>query len=359
MKKKRIVAALICAAVVLTGAAVVALVLPGKAEYTPEAIPGETQSLINPEIDLEYLCPPPPEEETSPINAMLPVPTDETAPTAAGSKPAVPPSADPNAAEPKTAEPKATEPKAIEPKATELKAAEPKATEPKATEPKATEPKATEPKATEPKATEPKATEPKATEPKATEPKATEPKATEPKATEPKATEPKTTEPEATEPPATTPVTEPTSVPTEPATEPDGSEYKAPDFTVYDSNGNAVRLSDYFGKPIVLNFWASWCGPCKHEMPAFQQKYQELGDEIQFLMVNMTAYDTQADAQAVVDTNGYTFPVLFDLNGTAGRTYGISSFPTTYFIDAEGYLITGAIGAINAATLQKGIDMIR
>ncbi len=324
MKKKRIVAALICAAVVLTGAAVVVLALPGKAEHAPETTPGEAQSLMNPEIDPEYLCPPPPEEETAPTNATLPVPTDETAPAAAGSEPATPPSA-----------------------------------EPKASEPKATEPKATEPKATEPKTTEPKATEPKATEPKATEPKATEPKATEPKATEPKATEPKATEPKATEPPATTPVTEPSSVPTEPATEPDKSEYKAPDFTVYDANGNAVRLSDYFGKPIVLNFWASWCGPCKHEMPAFQQKYQELGDEIQFLMVNMTAYDTQADAQALLNANGYTFPVLYDLNGAAGRAYGVISFPTTYFIDADGNLITGAIGAISAATLQKGIDMIR
>lgn len=306
MKKKRIVAALICAAVVLTGAAVVVLALPGKAEHAPETTPGEAQSLMNPEIDPEYLCPPPPEEET--------------APAAVGSEPATPPSAEP-------------------------KASEPKATEPKATEPKATEPKATEPKATEPKATEPKATGPKATEPKATEPKTTEPKATEPKATEPKATEPK--------------ATEPSSVPTEPATEPDYSEYKAPDFTVYDANGNAVRLSDYFGKPIVLNFWASWCGPCKHEMPAFQQKYQELGDEIQFLMVNMTAYDTQADAQALLNANGYTFPVLYDLNGAAGRAYGVTSFPTTYFIDADGNLITGAIGAISAATLQKGIDMIR
>lgn len=62
----------------------------------------------------------------------------------------------------------------------------------------------------------------------------------------------------------------------------------APDFTVYDADGNQVKLHDFIGKPIVLNFWASWCGPCQMEMPDFHEKYLELGDEINFLMVNMT-----------------------------------------------------------------------
>ena len=62
----------------------------------------------------------------------------------------------------------------------------------------------------------------------------------------------------------------------------------APDFTVYDVSGNPVKLSDYFGKPIVLNFWASWCGPCQMEMPDFQEKYETLDGQVQFLMINMT-----------------------------------------------------------------------
>ena len=133
----------------------------------------------------------------------------------------------------------------------------------------------------------------------------------------------------------------------------------APDFTAYDADGNAVQLSDYFGKPLVLNFWASWCGPCKSEMPAFQQAYEQ-EDGVQFLLVNMTGgRETQADAEALLEEEGYTFPVLFDLDLDAAMTYGVTALPTTYFLDAEGNLVAWAQGAIDAETLQKGLSMIR
>ena len=133
----------------------------------------------------------------------------------------------------------------------------------------------------------------------------------------------------------------------------------APDFTAYDADGNAVQLSDYFGKPLVLNFWASWCGPCKSEMPAFQQAYEQ-EDGVQFLLVNMTGgRETQADAEALLEEEGYTFPVLFDLDLDAAMTYGVAALPTTYFLDAEGNLVAWAQGAIDEQTLQQGLDMIR
>ena len=134
------------------------------------------------------------------------------------------------------------------------------------------------------------------------------------------------------------------------------------DFTVYDENGEAHRLSDYFGKPIVLNFWASWCPPCKAELPDFESKYKELLGEVQFLMVNVTdGYngETVAKASKFIADNGYTFPVLYDTKSDATHTFGVYSYPQTFFIDKDGNVIARATGMISITTLQNGIDMIK
>lgn len=135
---------------------------------------------------------------------------------------------------------------------------------------------------------------------------------------------------------------------------------KAPDFTVYDADGNEVHLADYIGKPIVLNFWASWCSPCKMEMPDFNEKYLEIGEEVQFLIINMTdgSRETIETASAFIAEQGYSFPVFYDTDQDAAAIYGVYSLPTTYFIDAEGNAIAQATGTIDEGTLQRGIDMI-
>lgn len=135
---------------------------------------------------------------------------------------------------------------------------------------------------------------------------------------------------------------------------------KAPSFTVYDREGKKVQLSDFAGKPIILNFWASWCGPCKYEMPAFDEAFKKYGDQIEFVMVNATdgQRETVEIASDFIDKTGYSFPVYFDSDYDASMTYGVRGLPTTYFIDAEGYAVAMAKTTISPETLEKGIQMI-
>ena len=135
----------------------------------------------------------------------------------------------------------------------------------------------------------------------------------------------------------------------------------APDFTVYDAEGNGITLSALMdGKPTVLNFWASWCGPCRSEMPHIQEAYERLGGEVSFVMINMTdgQRETQESAEEYMAESGWTFPIYFDSDYDAAMTYGAYSLPQTYFIDAEGRLIAAARGPMSAEVLQSGIDMI-
>ena len=135
----------------------------------------------------------------------------------------------------------------------------------------------------------------------------------------------------------------------------------APDFTVFDSNGEERTLNSFIGKPIVLNFWASWCPPCKGEFPDFQTAYEKYGSEVEFVMVNLTdgVRETKETAADYIDSNGYTLPIYLDSNQSAADAYSIYSIPTTYFIDADGKIATSAQGAIDEETLEEGISMIQ
>lgn len=136
---------------------------------------------------------------------------------------------------------------------------------------------------------------------------------------------------------------------------------EALDFTVQDYEGNEVKLSDYIGTPIVLNFWASWCPPCRDEMPHFNKVSEEYAkDELLFLMVDLVdgGRETVEKGKKYVEDNGYTFTVLFDTKQNAAATYGIRSLPTSIFIDKDGYIIGGIEGGIDEETLRYGVAAI-
>ncbi len=143
-------------------------------------------------------------------------------------------------------------------------------------------------------------------------------------------------------------------------TEPEDEKNPAPDFTVFDMQGNEVRLSDFDGKPVVLNFWASWCPPCRAEMPYFNEVYADVSDEVMFMMVDLVdgQRETQAKGQEYVQDEGFDFPVYFDNEQHAAYAYRISSIPTTVFIDSDGNIVTAYKGAIDKETLIGAINAL-
>lgn len=145
-----------------------------------------------------------------------------------------------------------------------------------------------------------------------------------------------------------------------PAAIPETEYEAAPDFTVYDADGDPVKLSDFLGKPVVVNLWASWCGPCKQEMPLFQELYEERGEEVEVLMVNLCAFgnDNVQDAKDLIAEEGYTFPVYFDTDGEAMVNYVGRGVPVSIFVDAGGGLAGYQTGALTEEIMELGLERI-
>ena len=129
------------------------------------------------------------------------------------------------------------------------------------------------------------------------------------------------------------------------------------DFTVINAAGDSVKLSESFGKPIIVNFWASWCGYCKLEFPDFEEAYGAHGEDIVFMMVNTGDNSVEA-AVTFAEDNGYTFPIYYDSEYSASRAYAVSGIPVTLFINADGSLHSQKTGMISAETLNSEIEAI-
>ncbi|MDF0728027.1 TlpA disulfide reductase family protein [Cytobacillus sp. S13-E01] len=128
----------------------------------------------------------------------------------------------------------------------------------------------------------------------------------------------------------------------------------APDFSLVGLDGKTYALSDLKGdKPVLVNFWASWCPPCKAEAPDLVQLYEEYGDQMEIYAVNLTTSDTVKGAQEFVDDYGFEFPVLLDEKGEVGKVYQALSIPTSYFVDRNGIIQNKMIGITSPDKLEK------
>ena len=151
----------------------------------------------------------------------------------------------------------------------------------------------------------------------------------------------------------------------EESTEEEEKKIPAPDFTLYDQYGNKHSLSDYKGKTIFLNFWATWCPPCKKEMPDIEEIYKEYNENKEdVIILGVASPDTprEGSKEEIVDfleENGYTFPVVFGEKDSMLYKYSISSFPSTFIIDEEGYVKQYVRGAMSKDIMKKLIESAR
>ena len=118
----------------------------------------------------------------------------------------------------------------------------------------------------------------------------------------------------------------------------------APDFLLPDVRGQAVRLSQLKGKVILLNIWATWCGPCRQEMPTMETLAHKLSGEDFVVLAVSQDVDGAITVKPYLQEGGYTFPVLLDVQGEVGRKYGVTGYPETFIIDRQGQVVYHHIG---------------
>jgi cytochrome c biogenesis protein CcmG/thiol:disulfide interchange protein DsbE len=131
----------------------------------------------------------------------------------------------------------------------------------------------------------------------------------------------------------------------------------APDLSLETPQGERIELSALRGKPLILNFWASWCPPCRAEMPTLQALHERYGSEFVLLGINASTQDSLPKAYQLIAELNLTFPILLDSNGTAVSAYRVFSLPTTFFIDRRGIIRDVVVGGpLSEASLRARLE---
>ena len=132
--------------------------------------------------------------------------------------------------------------------------------------------------------------------------------------------------------------------------------YSVPDFKLSSLDGKATSLIDFRGHPLILNFWASWCDPCREEMPLLQQVYEDLGDRI--FVVGINYAESSSQVLSFTHTIEVTFPILLDSKGEVTERYQIAGFLTTFFVSSEGKLVAYHLGELTSDALSSYLQML-
>lgn len=134
----------------------------------------------------------------------------------------------------------------------------------------------------------------------------------------------------------------------------DPSGEAAPDDGFVTLDGEAASFADYRGRPLVVNFFASWCAPCEEEMPAFEEVHRELGDQVAFL--GMNASEQAAAAREIVERTGVTYDIARDATGSLAEAFGVTGLPATFVLAPDGTIVSSHPGALDADDLRAALE---
>ncbi len=132
--------------------------------------------------------------------------------------------------------------------------------------------------------------------------------------------------------------------------------YRAPNFILHTLSGHPIELSQLKGKPVLINFFASWCPPCQAEAPDLVQMYDRYHTQVVFLGVDMTESDSRSAVQAFMKKVGIHYPIVLDSLGKVAKQYDVISIPMSFFVNAQGVIVARVAGAMNRNSLASELS---